>query len=97
MENISSIFKAYDIRGQVGTVLNKKSAKRIAQAYGYWLPKKGVIAVGRDMRPDSRDLAKSFIEGLVESGLDVWDIGEVTSDMIYFAVMLFLAGHIERI
>ena len=86
MENISSIFKAYDIRGQVGTVLNKKSAKRIAQAYGYWLPKKGVIAVGRDMRPDSRDLAKSFIEGLVESGLDVWDIGEVTSDMIYFAV-----------
>ena len=45
------------------------------------------------MRPDSRVLAEKFIEGLRMEGRDVWDIGEVTSDMIYFAVGKYeLAG-----
>jgi phosphomannomutase len=38
------------------------------------------------MRPDSEELAIGIIEGLIAQGRDVWDIGEVTSDMIYFAV-----------
>lgn len=38
------------------------------------------------MRPDSLELSKAFIEGLTETGIDVWDIGEVTSDMIYFTI-----------
>lgn len=85
-KDISHIFKSYDIRGKVGTELNKNSVEQIARAYANWLPKKGTIAVGRDMRPDSKELAKSFIKGLVAQGYDVWDIGEVTSDMVYFAI-----------
>ena len=86
MNDLSNIFKAYDIRGQVGSNLTQATVKRIAQAYGTWLPKEGLVAVGRDMRPDSEQLAKAFIEGLTEVGRNVWDIGLVTSDMIYFAV-----------
>lgn len=86
MSGFSEIFKSYDIRGRVGEELTKDSVKRIAQAYGNWLPREGVVAVGRDMRPDSGELADAFIEGLIETGRDVWEIGQVTSDMIYFAV-----------
>lgn len=90
---MQDIFKAYDIRGKVGTELNPKSVEKIGRAFADWLPKKGTVAVGRDMRPDSRELASAFIKGLRDQGIDVWDIGEVTSDMIYFAIGKFdLAG-----
>lgn len=86
MSSISDIFKSYDIRGKVGTELSPEFVKDIAKAFADWLPTDGIIAVGRDMRPDSEALSKAFIEGLREQGRAVWDIGEVTSDMIYFAV-----------
>lgn len=82
----ASIFKAYDVRGKVGEELTPQSVEQIAKAYANWLPVKGTVAVGHDMRPDSEILAKAFIKGLVTQGLDVWEIGQVTSDMIYFAV-----------
>lgn len=88
-----AIFKAYDIRGKVGIDLNTDSSKHIGQAFADWLPREGVVAVGHDMRPDSADLAAAFIDGLRQQGRDVWDIGQVTSDMIYFAIGKFdLAG-----
>ncbi len=86
MSSISDIFKSYDIRGKVGTELSPEFVKDTAKAFADWLPTDGIIAVGRDMRPDSEALSKAFIEGLREQGRAVWDIGEVTSDMIYFAV-----------
>lgn len=83
-----SIFKAYDIRGRVGTELTAEVAGRIGRAFASWLPESSsrVIAVGRDMRPDSAELANALIDGVRSQGYDVWDIGEVTSDMIYFVV-----------
>lgn len=87
------IFKAYDIRGKVGTELTPEVSKDIARAFADWLPMEGTVAVGRDMRPDSAELAEAFIAGLQEQGRDVMDIGLVTSDMIYFAVGKYdLAG-----
>jgi phosphomannomutase len=88
MDSVTNIFKAYDIRGKVGTELTAEVANRIGQAFGVWLPKsdKPVVAVGRDMRPDSAELADALANGLQAQGFDVWDIGEVTSDMIYFVV-----------
>jgi phosphomannomutase len=83
--SFGAIFKAYDVRGKVGSELTPEVAKKIGQAFGQWLPNEGAVAVGRDMRPDSKELADALIEGLVAQGRDVWDIGEVTSDMIYFA------------
>ncbi len=88
------IFKAYDVRGKVGSELTEVVCQAIGQAFAVWLPNSdGVIAVGRDMRPDSAKLAGALIDGLKRQGREVWDIGEVTSDMIYFAVGNFgLAG-----
>jgi phosphomannomutase len=91
-EAISSIFKAYDVRGKVGSELNADVAGRIGQAFASWLPEPAsqstqrVIAVGRDMRLDSAELADAVIAGVRAQGYAVWDIGEVTSDMIYFVV-----------
>ena len=90
---MDNIFKAYDIRGKVGEELNPETTKKIGIAFSDFLPKSGSIAVGRDMRPDSKNLADGLIAGLIEQGRNVIDIGEVTSDMIYFAVgNLQLAG-----
>lgn len=91
--DVANVFKAYDVRGKVGSELNSESVGLMGQALANWLPKSGIVAVGRDMRPDSAELASAMIEGLRSQGRDVWDIGEVTSDMIYFAVGNFgLAG-----
>ena len=86
MSDLSMIFKAYDIRGRVGTELTPLVTENVGKAFADWLPQEGIVAVGRDMRPDSKDLADGIIRGLRAQGRDVWDIGEVTSDMIYFAV-----------
>jgi phosphomannomutase len=93
MTDLSSIFKAYDIRGKVGSELNPEVVANIGKAFANWLPNEGAVAVGRDMRPDSAELADAMIAGIQAQGRDVIDIGEVTSDMIYFAVgHLNLAG-----
>ncbi len=93
MQDLSEIFKAYDIRGKVGTELTPNLVRDIARAFADWLPRDGIVAVGRDMRPDSARLADTFIKGLRMQGRDVWDLGEVTSDMIFFAVGKYgLAG-----
>lgn len=81
-----SIFKAYDIRGKVGDELNSDVLQQIGRAMADWLPDSGAVAVGYDMRPDSQSFAEAAIKGLCEQGRDVWDIGQVTSDMIYYAV-----------
>lgn len=83
---LSDIFKSYDIRGKVGSDLTPQSVQNIAKTFADWLPVKGIVAVGHDMRPDSKELAEAFMAGLQAQGYDVWDIGLVTSDMIYFAV-----------
>lgn len=84
--SLASIFKAYDIRGKVGTELTNELVNTIGQVFGSWLPAEGTVAVGYDMRPDSKELANEFISGLRSQGRVVWDLGLVTSDMIYFAV-----------
>jgi phosphomannomutase len=93
MSDLASVFKSYDIRGRVGDELNADFAQKVGRAFADWLPEAGTVAVGRDMRPDSGELADAVIAGLRAQGRDVLDIGQVTSDMIYFAVgSLQLAG-----
>jgi len=93
VDAIRNIFKAYDVRGKVGSELTPAVATAIGKALADWLPESGAVAVGRDMRPDSAELADALIAGLQAQGRDVIDIGQVTSDMIYFAVgSLELAG-----
>lgn len=86
MSNLDNIFLAYDVRGKVGTELNSETVTNIGRAFADWLPEHGPVAVGHDMRPDSKDLAEALISGLLLQGRDVIDIGQVASDMIYFTV-----------
>ena len=85
MQIVSEIFKAYDIRGKVGSELTVEVAEAVGKALADFLGE-GAVAVGRDMRPDSSALADAVIKGLTAQGRDVINIGEVTTDMIYFAV-----------
>jgi phosphomannomutase len=92
-DDLKEIFKAYDIRGKVGSQLTPTLVTKVGKAFADWLPTAGTVAVGRDMRPDSKELAQALIDGLRTQGRDVIDVGEVTSDMIYFAVGKYnLAG-----
>lgn len=80
-----TIFKSYDIRGKVPDQLNANIAYAIGRALATYLDPK-TIAVGRDMRLSSDELAERLISGLTRSGVDVIDLGLVSTDGLYFAV-----------
>jgi phosphomannomutase len=79
------IFRAYDIRGVYPTDIDEEAYYRIAKAYTLLFQPKTVV-VGRDARVSSAQLAESLISGFVDAGVDVIDIGGITTDMLYFAV-----------
>ncbi|MCH8502321.1 MAG: phosphomannomutase CpsG [Aliidiomarina sp.] len=88
-------FKAYDIRGQLGTELNEDIAYRIGRAYGEYL-KPQTIVVGGDVRLTSETLKLALANGLRDAGVDVLDIGLSGTEEIYFATFhLGVCGGIE--
>lgn len=82
------IFREYDIRGIVGKALNEEVAEIIGKAYGTLTKDKGVkrVSVGRDCRESSPALTNALIKGLNTTGLDVLDIGLVTTPLVYFSL-----------
>ena len=83
-----SIFKAYDIRGTVPDQLTADIAYRIGNSLaGYLKPKS--IAVGRDMRISSEELFDGLTTGIIDRGVDVVDLGMISTDALYFAVGRF--------
>src|SRR5258707_6102260 len=81
------IFKAYDIRALYPGRINGEVARRVGRAFIDYLggaPKR--IAVGRDVRLSSPEIAGSFIEGARSEGAEITDIGVVGTDMMYFHV-----------
>ena len=82
---LPDIFKAYDIRGVVPDELPPELAYDIGRAFVSYIGL-GRFAVGRDMRLSSPDLAGQLIQGMVDQGADVTDIGLVSTDGLYFAV-----------
>jgi len=82
--NLSNCFKAYDVRGRIPEELNPESSYAIGRAYAEWLKPKRV-AVGRDIRLSSAELAEALIRGLTDSGVDVLDIGLCGTEGVYFA------------
>lgn len=90
-----SCFKAYDIRGRLGSELNESIAWRIGRAYGKYLKPRRVV-VGSDVRPSSESLKQAVAEGLMDAGVDVIDIGLVGTEEVYFAAFhLDVDGGIE--
>jgi phosphomannomutase len=77
-------FKAYDLRGRIPSELNEDVAYRIGRAYAEFVKPKKVI-VGRDIRLSSEELAKALEQGLLDSGVDVYDIGLCGTEVVYFA------------
>lgn len=86
------VFKAYDVRGVAGQEVTPELCEVVGRGLASVLPE-GIVAVGRDMRPDSEEYAQKLIAGLVAQGRQVWDLGLIPTDMIYFAVGKYkLAG-----
>lgn len=83
----ASIFRAYDIRGIVGDTLNEHIVKEIGRAIGSEAFERGEqrVVVARDGRLSGPSLVEALKAGLVESGRDVIDIGEVPTPLLYFA------------
>ena len=77
-------FKAYDIRGQLGTELDEEIAYRIGRAYAEFLKPKNVV-LGGDIRLTSVALKAALSEGIRDAGADVIDIGMVGTEEVYFA------------
>ena len=78
------IFKAYDVRGLVPDELDVAAAVRIGAAFARFAGGPEII-VGHDCRVSSPDLAAGLIEGITGQGVDVIHLGEITTDMLYFA------------
>lgn len=93
---MAGIFKAYDVRGIYPTQLDEATARAIGRAFPVVLDAADLahggprVVVSRDMRPSSEPLAAALIEGLLEAGLDVVDVGLATTPMNYFAI-----GHLK--
>lgn len=83
-----SVFRAYDIRGIIGEELDEHSFYSIGLAIACYLHdlKKQQIFLARDGRLTSLAMASALKQGLLDSGIDVFDLGEVATPVMYFAV-----------
>lgn len=88
-------FKAYDIRGQLGSELNESIAYRIGCAFAEEVQVK-TVALGADIRLSSESLKTALAEGLMDSGVNVIDLGMTGTEEVYFAAQhLDIDGAIE--
>jgi phosphomannomutase len=77
-------FKAYDVRGRIPDQLNEDIAYRIGRAFAEVI-KPSKVVVGHDIRLSSESIKAAVSEGLLEQGVDVYDIGLCGTEEIYFA------------
>ena len=82
----ASVFKAYDIRGIFGADIDERFAEHLGRAFGSEAVAAGerAVAVGRDGRISGPALSAALVRGLSSTGLDVVDLGPVTTPMLYY-------------
>ncbi|MCF8208723.1 MAG: phosphomannomutase/phosphoglucomutase [Rhodoferax sp.] len=92
-----SIYKAYDIRGIVPSTVTDDIAEGIGKAFGTVARAQGetTVAVGRDGRLSGPALSAALVRGLVSVGLEVIDVGMVTTPMLYFAATTLCRSGIQ--
>jgi len=92
--NLDAIFKAYDIRGLVGSEINEEVCFAVGAAFAVYSREQGTqrIVVGRDMRPDGQALTAAFCGGATAMGVAVVDLGLCATEMMYFASGVFDVG-----
>ncbi|RZO86027.1 MAG: phosphomannomutase [Oceanococcus sp.] len=77
-------FKAYDIRGRLGDEINRDIAWRIGRAYAQVIKPEKVV-LGQDVRLTSKELSDAVALGLIDQGVEVYDIGLCGTEEVYFA------------
>jgi phosphomannomutase len=97
MQLSTTIFKAYDIRGIVPATIDEAMAEALGRAFGTVALKEGerTVAVGRDGRLSGPALSAALMRGLVEAGVEVIDVGMVTTPMLYFAANTLCTSGIQ--
>lgn len=97
MQVASSIFKAYDIRGIVPQTLTEDVALALGRAFGTVARQQGetTVAVGRDGRLSGPSLSAALMRGLQDAGMQVIDVGMVTTPMLYFAASTLCKSGIQ--
>jgi phosphomannomutase len=97
--DLSTIFKAYDVRGVYPDELNEDVARRVGAAFARFVDSDRIV-VGRDMRTSSEALVNAFAEGAATEGGTIVNVGEVSTDALYFASgkldlpgVMFTASH----
>jgi phosphomannomutase len=92
-----SIFKAYDIRGVVPSTIHEDMAEALGKAFGMAALAEGekAVAVGRDGRLSGPALSAALMRGLAATGIDVIDVGMVTTPMLYFAASTLAGSGIQ--
>ena len=97
MKLASSIFKAYDIRGIVPSTVTPELAEALGRTFGTVARAEGerTVAVGRDGRLSGPSLSAALVRGLLAAGVDVIDIGQVTTPMLYFAASTVCGSGIQ--
>ena len=84
------IFREYDIRGIVDKDLTENVVRLVGQAFGTGLKRLGKreITCGRDGRLHSKRLQDALIQGVISTGINVINIGEVPTPLLYFSIYL---------
>jgi len=97
MQLSPSIFKAYDVRGIVPSTLTEEVAEALGRAFGSAALAEGekTVAVGRDGRLSGPSLSAALVRGLSSTGIDVIDVGMVTTPMLYFAASTLCTSGIQ--
>jgi len=82
------IFREYDIRGIYGRDLTESYTELIGRAYGTLIKRNGgtVVSTGRDCRLSSPSLSEAFIKGVTSTGINVINIGIVSTPILYFSL-----------
>ena len=97
MQIQAHVFKAYDIRGVVPSALNPEVARALGRAFGSQALAQGEskVAVGRDGRLSGPALSQALVQGLVDAGVHVLDVGMVTTPQLYFAAHTLCTSGIQ--
>ncbi len=87
------IFREYDIRGLADRDLTDEAVRQIGREFARRMGERGkrVIAVGRDVRLSSPRIQAALVEGLLDQGARVIDVGQVPTPALYFAILHFKA------
>ena len=84
MSRLDAIVKAYDVRGTYPDQFDAEVAHALGVAF-VDVVEGDTVVVGRDMRPSGPELVAAFGDGLRRRGVDVIDLGLVSTDLLYFA------------